>query len=148
MGESNAAVFELTLPSQMDQVTSVHELAGQASRAFGLTEELSQWVELAISESEINAIQHDNGGDPSKEVFLSISSNGNQIEIIVEDQGSGFDLKDIADPTAVENLLKPYGCGVLIIRSFMDTVEVIKLKNGGSRLKMVKNNHGSQPLKR
>jgi len=58
--------------------------------------------------------------------------------VIVEDQGKGFKLDDIADPTNVENLLKPSGRGILIIRSFMDEVDLSKREGGGSRLRMLK----------
>ena len=145
MGQSDSSVFELTVPSRMEALTAVHELVEKASRAFGLSEELAHWIKLTVSESTINAIEHGNGGDPSKNVFLSISSDGKNIEVIVEDQGAGFELAEIPDPTDVENLLKPGGRGILIIRSFMDTVEVTERKGGGSRMRMVKNLQDSQP---
>ena len=109
-----------------------------AIREFELSEDLAHWIELTISESMINAIQHGNKCDPSKKATLKISSNGDAIEVIVEDQGKGFTLDDIADPTNVENLLKPSGRGILIIRSFMDEVNVSHREGGGSRLRMVK----------
>ena len=145
MGQSDSSVFELTVPSGVEALTAVHELVEKASRAFGLSEELAHWIELTVNESTINAIEHGNGGDPSKNVFLSISSDGKNIEVIVEDQGPGFELAEIPDPTDVENLLKPGGRGILIIRSFMDTVEVTERKGGGSRMRMVKNLQDSQP---
>jgi serine/threonine-protein kinase RsbW len=58
--------------------------------------------------------------------------------VIVEDQGSGFCLEEIADPTDVQNLLKPSGRGILIVRSFMDKVNLSRRKGGGTRLRMVK----------
>ena len=143
MGSGDSSVFELTVPSRMEELASVQELAAEASRAFGLDEEFAHWIELTLSESTINAIQHGNALDPSKNVFVRISSNGKAIEVIVEDQGEGFDLSAIADPTDVENLLKPGGRGILIIQSFMDEVEVTSREGGGSRLRMVKNmKHG------
>ncbi len=116
----------------------MQELVERASQAFGLTDELAHWIELTVSESAINAIQHGNRLDPSKMVSLSIASDGESIEIVVEDRGTGFQLTEIPDPTDIENLLKPGGRGILIIRSFMDTVEVSHLEGGGSRLRMVK----------
>jgi anti-sigma regulatory factor (Ser/Thr protein kinase) len=69
---------------------------------------------------------------------LKISSNGEAIEIIVEDEGKGFTLDTIADPTDKANLLKPSGRGILIIRSFMDEVDLTPREGGGCRLRMVK----------
>ena len=138
MGQTDSPVFKLTVPSRMEELASVQELVERASQAFGLTDELAHWIELTVSESAINAIQHGNRLDPSKMVSLSIASDGESIEIVVEDRGTGFQLTEIPDPTDIENLLKPGGRGILIIRSFMDTVEVSHLEGGGSRLRMVK----------
>jgi serine/threonine-protein kinase RsbW len=122
----------------MDALAEVRKLVERASRAFRLNEELSHWIELSVNECAINAIQHGNQLDESKEVLLRISSDGDTIEVIVEDQGEGFELADVPNPTDVENLLKPGGRGILIIQSFMDTVEVTGRPEGGSRLRMVK----------
>ena len=130
--------FELTVPSRLEEMANVHTLVEEAIREYNLTEDLAHWIELTISESMINAIQHGNKCDPEKKATLKISSDGNSIEITVEDQGKGFQLDDVADPTNVENLLKPSGRGILIIRSFMDEVNLSRREGGGSRLRMVK----------
>ena len=130
--------FELTVPSRLEEMANVHTLVEEAIREYNLSEDLAHWIELTISESMINAIQHGNKCDPEKKATLKISSDGNSIEITVEDQGKGFQLDDVADPTNVENLLKPSGRGILIIRSFMDEVDLSRREGGGSRLRMVK----------
>src|ERR1044071_9493657 len=115
--------FELTIPSRLEEMQAVHELSGQAVKEYEINEDLAHWIELTISESMINAIQHGNTADPAKKATLRISSIGDDIEIIVEDQGCGFKLDKVADPTDIANLLKPSGRGILIIRSFMDRSE-------------------------
>ena len=75
---------------------------------------------------------------------MRIAFDGKALEIIVEDQGAGFDLSEVPDPTDAENLMKPGGRGILIIKSFMDTVELTDGAEGGSRLRMVKNFAGEQ----
>ena len=130
--------FELTIPSRLEEMEAVHELIAAAMREYQLTDELAHWIELTISESMINAIQHGNKADPAKKATLKISSTGDAIEIIVEDQGTGFKLDKIADPTDIANLLKPSGRGILIIRSFMDEVDLTQREGGGCRLRMVK----------
>lgn len=138
MGATEPPVFELRLPSRMEALPEVRKLVEKASRAFGLNDEMSHWIELSVNESAINAIQHGNQLDASKEIMLRISSDGKSIEVVVEDQGRGFELASIPDPTEGDNLLKPGGRGILIIQSFMDTVEVSERPEGGSRLRMVK----------
>src|SRR5881409_2620060 len=110
--------FELTIPSKLEEMAAVHALVEEAVKEYRLSDELAHWIELTISESMINAIQHGNQADPTKEASLKISSDGEMIEIIVEDEGRGFTLDKVADPTDGVNLLKPSGRGILIIRSF------------------------------
>jgi serine/threonine-protein kinase RsbW len=138
MTSRGTRIFALSIPSRLEEMHAVHELVGEAVKEYRLGEELAHWLELTISESMINAIQHGNCCDPSKKATLKISSTDDTLEIIVEDQGKGFALDTVADPTDAENLLKPCGRGILIIRSFMDEVDLSRCEGGGSRLRMVK----------
>ena len=135
--------FQLTIPSRLEEMETVHKLVQQAVTEYNLNDDMAHWIELTISESMINAIQHGNKADPAKNATLKISSNGNDIEIIVEDQGSGFKIDKVADPTDTANLLKPSGRGILIIRSFMDEVDLSLREGGGCRLRMVKRIRGN-----
>jgi serine/threonine-protein kinase RsbW len=139
--------FEIKVPSRLEEMQAVHELIEEAVKEYQLDGEIAHWIELTISESMINAIQHGNKADPQKTATLKISSNGEYIEIIVEDEGTGFTLDRVADPTDQANLLKPSGRGILIIRSFMDEVDCSPRAGGGCRLRMVKkingNSHGA-----
>jgi len=130
--------FELTISSKLEELEAVQKLVGEATMAFGLGEDLAYWMELSVSESVINAIRHGNEFDPGKTAHIRISSDGEKLEIIVEDQGKGFSLDELADPTQAENLLKPCGRGILIIRSFMDEVNLSRKEGGGARLRMMK----------
>lgn len=121
---------------------AVHALIAEAVKEYKLQSDLAHWIELSVSESMINAIRHGNNADPTKQATLRISSSGDAIEIIVEDEGCGFTLDKIADPTDKANLLKPSGRGILIIRSFMDEVDLSPKEGGGCRLRMVKKING------
>ena len=89
--------FELTIPSRLEEMQAVHALIAEAVKEYKLSSEMAHWIELSISESMINAIQHGNRADPAKQATLRISSSGDAIEIIVEDEGKGFTLDKIAD---------------------------------------------------
>lgn len=92
---SKAPTFRLTIPSRIEELEAVRTLVGRASEAYALSEDMTYWMELAITESMINAIRHGNRCDPSKEATLKISMNGRSIEIVVEDQGAGFRLDEV-----------------------------------------------------
>src|SRR5678816_237254 len=135
--------FELTVPSTLEALDEVQRLVTEAAQEYNLSEDFAYWMELTICESMINAIRHGNRCDPAKKAHLKISRIGPQIEVIVEDQGPGFNLGDLADPTETKNLLKPSGRGILIIRSFMDEVDLTQREGGGCRLRMVKRIRGN-----
>ena len=134
--------YELTIASRLEELDEVRQLVDMVSKECCLGDDLAYWMELTVTESMINAIRHGNQLDPAKKATLRIFSDGQALEIIVEDQGPGFRLEDLADPTNSENLLKPSGRGILIIRSFMDEVALTPLEGGGSRLRMLKRIEG------
>jgi len=46
----------------------------------------------------------------------------NEARFIIRDQGRGFDVSKLPDPTDPENIARAHGRGVLLIRTFMDDV--------------------------
>jgi serine/threonine-protein kinase RsbW len=94
-------------------------------------------VKISLEEALINAIKHGNKQDRSKKVQVEAHVTADQTEIVVEDEGPGFNRKDVPDPTAEENLLKCSGRGILLIETYMDHVEYSK---NGRRLRMIKRN--------
>ena len=94
-------------------------------------------IKLALEEALINAIKHGNKLDPAKKVHIEAKVTPKRFEIVIEDEGQGFDRTDVPDPTAEENLCKCSGRGILLIEAFMNRVQWTR---GGRRVKMVKNN--------
>jgi anti-sigma regulatory factor (Ser/Thr protein kinase) len=54
---------------------------------------------------------------------------------VVRDEGPGFDHRSLPDPTDPENLTRPSGRGVMLIRTFMDEVHY---NETGNELTMIK----------
>jgi CheY-like chemotaxis protein len=54
---------------------------------------------------------------------------------IIRDEGPGFDSSNLPDPTDPENLLKPSGRGVMLMRTFMDDVIY---SNRGNEVTLIK----------
>jgi serine/threonine-protein kinase RsbW len=44
------------------------------------------------------------------------------VRIEIEDQGEGFQPEEVPDPTADENLERPCGRGIMLMRAFMSTI--------------------------
>lgn len=92
---------------------------------------------LALEEALVNAIKHGNKLDPRKKVLVDARVTRDRVEIEIEDQGPGFDRASVPDPTAVENLCKCSGRGILLIEAYMNSVAWSK---GGRRVRMVRLN--------
>ncbi len=79
-------------------------------------------IRLALEEALSNAFRHGNKNDPAKVVTLHARIDRHSIEIVVEDEGDGFDPTAVPDPTRSENLEIPSGRGIVLMRSFMSEV--------------------------
>ena len=87
---------------------------------------------IAVSEAVNNAIIHGNKLDRNKKVKIDIKANKEKIEILVEDEGTGFDVDSLADPRTPENIMKESGRGVLLIKELSDISKFNKSGNGYS----------------
>jgi anti-sigma regulatory factor (Ser/Thr protein kinase) len=59
----------------------------------------------------------------SRRIHINARETPEQITYVVRDAGSGFRAADLPDPTAPKNLLRLGGRGLLLMRSFMDSVQ-------------------------
>jgi serine/threonine-protein kinase RsbW len=94
-------------------------------------------IRLALEEGLNNAIRHGNGYDPDKTVEVTYDVNEHRAVIAITDQGPGFDPHNVPDPRADENLGKPTGRGIMLIRAYMDEVGY---NPRGNQIRMVKLN--------
>ena len=138
-------VVRLEFTSTFEMLDLVQIVCDHVARSAGLDEDGQHDISVAIRESVINAIKHGNRGDPGKLVFVDFSidpaagDNGARaLTIRVRDQGEGFDPAAVADPLAPENLLKPSGRGIFLIRNFMDDLQWGSAPQGGMEIQMVK----------
>lgn len=92
------------------------QLAGFETRQIGR-------IELAFTESLINAIRHGNQDDPQKLVLIEYEIGINDFRLSIEDEGQGFNPQDVDDPTSPDNILRPGGRGLLLIQSLGHQVE-------------------------
>ena len=119
----------------------VQVMSDHLGREAGLDDDSVHWVGVAVRECVINAIRHGNCHDARKRVYLEFSRADGAtagIAVSVRDEGGGFDPAAVPDPLAPENVLKPTGRGIFLIRSFMDDIVMKRLPGGGMELRMVK----------
>ena len=95
-------------------------------------------LKLVVHEALTNAAEHGNHSDPTKHVTVACRCGPDQVTLVVDDEGEGFDPSTLPDPTAGENLLKESGRGVFLIRAYADEC---RFENGGRRTVIVKRLH-------
>ncbi len=93
-------------------------------------------MELALREALANAILHGNGADEKKRVELACYGHADgSVTLVVRDEGPGFRLDRVRDPTSPENLFRDGGRGIYLIQHFMDEVH---FDRGGAEIRMKK----------
>ena len=114
---------ELEIPSEHGSGEGVvRDVLSQLER-LGWIEQDMFGVHLALEEAMVNAIKHGNGMDVSKRVHVICKISAARIWMEVSDEGEGFDLAEIPDPTEDENLDRDSGRGILLMISFMSPVK-------------------------
>lgn len=124
-----------TIPSDFAASRDVQARIMQDVATCGFDEETTFAVRISLEEAVVNAIRHGNRLDAAKAVRVESDTGPGRVEIVVEDEGTGFERHHIPDPTADENLVRPNGRGILLIESYMTSVG---WENGGRRVRMVK----------
>lgn len=130
--------FTLVAPSnRKGLIQEIEDLAEQAAAYAGLAEDERDSLAIAITEVGNNAIVHGNKRDPLKKVYLTIIAGPQGVEVVIRDEGSGFNPEQLSNPLDPENLLRESGRGVFIMRSLMDEVR-FDFSKGGTEVTIIK----------
>src|SRR5262249_29300957 len=113
---------ELVIPSDPAEAQRVHEEIERALRQNQFEEREIFSIRLALEEALVNAIKHGNQLDRSKQVHIAYHVNPERFDIRISDEVKGFDPEDVPDPMDVENLERPSGRGLLLMRHYMTEV--------------------------
>lgn len=119
---------EIEFASVPENINLVERLIEELKSEFGMSEEMEANVLVSLSEAVNNAIFHGNHMNQLKMVRIKILKEDNLLSFVVEDEGEGFNPDSVKDPTSEENLDKPTGRGIFLMKSLADKVEFF---NGG-----------------
>jgi serine/threonine-protein kinase RsbW len=119
---SSATSFEETIPSDTSEGLRVQARILDLVADHGFTERDVFGIRLSLEEAIVNAIKHGNKYDLNKQVRIAWKLHEGELFVEIEDQGAGFRPEEVPDPTAPENLDRPSGRGLMLMRNFMDGV--------------------------
>jgi serine/threonine-protein kinase RsbW len=128
------STLQFTMPSRVDAIEPMmQKLAPVISRDHPQAE---AQIDLALREALANAVIHGNRQDSHKKVHVRCrSGRDGTVDLIVRDEGPGFDPDSLADPLHQANMLSGHGRGVYLMRAMMDEV---RFKRGGQQVHMRK----------
>lgn len=126
-----------SFPSEIQAISPfADQLMGFIAR-FQNADKSESDIELALREALANAIVHGNREDPQKRVFVICRcwTNG-AVLVTVRDEGQGFEIETVPNPTVPEDRLRTTGRGIYLMQTLMDEV---RFERGGTVVHMHKN---------
>lgn len=156
--------FAFVISNDLNMVHSMVKYLQHTLRCVRLTDEVDRLrVGIAVEEALLNALYHGNlevssdlkEEDPNlfeetarqrsnespyreRRIHIEARLSRDEARYVIRDEGPGFNVKTLPDPTDLANLDKPSGRGILLMRSFMDEVT---FNADGNQVTLVK--HGT-----
>ena len=114
--------ISIQVPSITENIRMIESFIDNAKDKFHLDDDIYGNIMIAVTEAVNNAIKHGNNNNKTKNVHLSLSLEDSLIKFVVKDEGEGFDYEELPDPTSPENLEKPGGRGIFLMKHLSDEV--------------------------
>ncbi|MFM9838102.1 MAG: ATP-binding protein [Cyclobacteriaceae bacterium] len=114
--------INIEIPSLSENIRMIESFIDNAREKYHLDDDIYGNIMIAVTEAVNNAIKHGNQNNSGKNVSLSLALEEGVIKFRVEDEGTGFDYEHLPDPTAPENLEKPGGRGIFLMKHLADEV--------------------------
>jgi serine/threonine-protein kinase RsbW len=120
----------LKIVSKIENLRKVEKLVDELSSDYNISADIYGNILIAALEAANNAILHGNKLDENKYVNISVMLDERKLRIKIDDEGTGFDYKNVPDPTAPENIENVNGRGIFLMEKLSDRIEFTR--NGAS----------------
>ncbi|MBA3972395.1 MAG: ATP-binding protein [Bacteroidetes bacterium] len=122
---------KIRIASRAENIILVERMIEDVCDLFNISEDYYGNILVAITEAVNNAIYHGNQANPKKNIDIFFKSFPDHVSFIVKDEGQGFNYDTLPDPTNPENIEKPNGRGVFLMRNLADKVS---FEDNGSKV--------------
>ncbi len=112
-------IYTKEIPSDPELLPVAEEYILNIAQEINLDKDKFNHLTLAFSEAAANSIVHGNKSDKNKTVKITVTVDDDTMTISLMDQGKGFNVDEVPDPTKPENILKDHGRGIHIMKSFL-----------------------------
>jgi serine/threonine-protein kinase RsbW len=114
--------IKISIPSLIENIKIIESFIDNARENFKINDDIYGNIMISVTECISNAIIHGNQSDKNKLVHLQLQMDEGKLKFVIQDEGEGFDFSLLPDPTAPENIEKPGGRGIFLIRNLSDEV--------------------------
>ena len=111
---------EISFESVAENIYIVENLIDEICETLNVNEEYYGNILISLTEAVNNAMAHGNKLDSQKKVLVTVKTDETSIHFTISDEGPGFDYDNLPDPTAPENIEKPNGRGVFLMKNLAD----------------------------
>lgn len=116
-------MHKLEISSNISNISQVEQLIDTVCEDLKLSEDNYGNILIAVTEAVNNAIVHGNKSNINKKVNVQVDKITKEVVFSICDEGGGFDFTKLPDPTAPENIEKPDGRGIFLMKNLSDKVE-------------------------
>lgn len=113
---------KISIDSKVENIAIIEKAIDEICASTNVDEEYYGNILIAVTEAVNNAIMHGNQENPNKKVTVEFSTGPKGLICKVTDEGPGFDYQNVPDPTSPENIEKPNGRGVFLMRHLADEI--------------------------
>lgn len=114
---------KIVFSSKSENIVFVEKLIEDICSEYKISEDHYGNILVALTEAVNNAIYHGNKSNPDKNIKICFENHNDSISFKVKDEGEGFNFEEIPDPTDPENIEKPNGRGIFLMRHLADKVD-------------------------
>ncbi len=128
------ATVSLELPGKPEYISLARMDAAALGNMLGFPIDVIEDIKVALSEACTNALRYGCTTSDSYKVHFFIDEEGLAIE--VSDRGTGYDFDLVATPQLGGEQIG--GFGLFIIRSLMDSLDIVSSEENGTTIRMKK----------
>lgn len=129
---------EMLLESSLESVDAAEAATMEFASGQGMDEDGLNQLGMAVRECLVNAVVHGNRYNENKRVHFSLAADQGQVVVMIGDEGDGFDPSALPDPLAEENLMRQSGRGILLMRAFVDELDITRRQPHGTQVRLAK----------
>ena len=120
---------KIVILSDKSELATVEKFVAELFEEYNIAFKYFNKVFLCVSEAVVNSIEHGNKNDKNKKISIFTDYALECVYIKIRDEGKGFNIDDIVNPTIEGNIKKESGRGIHIIKSLSQKIEYNREEN-------------------